>query len=100
MPFCQHCGQEVENSQEVCLSCGRAVKASSSVSRVQTNDEGGFGWGLLGFCIPIVGLILYLVWMNERPNTAKSAGMGALISVGISIVFYIIAGAAGLLTGF
>lgn len=24
-------------------------------------DNGGFGWGLLGFCIPIVGLILFLV---------------------------------------
>jgi hypothetical protein len=100
MPFCQHCGQEVEVNQEVCLSCGRAVKPSLGTSKVQSNDEGGFLWGLLGFCIPIIGLILYLVWMNDRPNTAKSAGMGALISVGISIVFYIIAAAAGLLTGF
>lgn len=100
MPFCQHCGQEVEATQEVCLSCGRAVKTPTSQARSNTIDEGGFGWGLLGFCIPIVGLVLYLVWMNDRPNTAKAAGMGALISVGVSIVFYIIAGAAGLLSGF
>jgi hypothetical protein len=102
MPFCQHCGQEIEATQEVCLSCGRAVKSTSStthVHRSSVNDEGGFGWGLLGFCIPIVGLVLYLVWMNDRPNTAKAAGMGALISVGVSILFYIIAAAAGLLTG-
>ena len=53
-------------------------------------DTGGFGWGLLGFCIPIVGLILFLVWKGEKPKTAKAAGMGALISVIIGVVFYIL----------
>ena len=53
-------------------------------------DNGGFGWGLLGFCIPIVGLILLLVWKGEKPKTAKAAGMGALISVIIGVVFYIL----------
>lgn len=53
-------------------------------------DNGGFGWGLLGFCIPIVGLILYLVWKGEKPKTAKAAGVGALVSVIIGVVFYIL----------
>ena len=53
-------------------------------------DNGGFGWGLLGFCIPIVGLILFLVWKGEKPKTAKAAGMGALIYVIIGFVFYIL----------
>ena len=52
-------------------------------------DDGGFLWGLLGCCIPIVGLILYLVWKNERPKTAKAAGIGALVSVCIGILYYI-----------
>lgn len=60
-------------------------------------DNGGFGWGLLGFCIPLVGLILYLVWKDEKPKTAKAAGLGALISVGVSVVFYLIAGVLGVL---
>ena len=51
--------------------------------------------GLLGFCIPIVGLILFLVWKDNKPKTAKAAGMGALICVIIVVVFYIIALAAG-----
>ena len=56
------------------------------------------GWGLLGCCIPLVGLILFLVWKDTKPNTAKAAGIGALVSVGISVVFYligIVAGVAG-----
>ena len=66
-------------------------------------DKGGFLWGLLGCCIPIVGLILFLVWKDTKPKTAKAAGIGALVCVGLSIVYYIIvfviigaAGAAGL----
>lgn len=54
------------------------------------NDNGGFLWGLLGFCIPIVGLILFLIWKDSKPKTAKAAGIGALVSVVISVVFYIL----------
>ena len=28
-------------------------------------DNGGFLWGLLGCCIPIVGLVLFLVWKDR-----------------------------------
>ena len=53
-------------------------------------DNGGILWGLLGCCIPIVGLILFLVWKDTKPKTAKAAGIGALVSVIISVVCYII----------
>ena len=36
-------------------------------------DKGGFLWGLLGCCIPLVGLILFLVWKDNKPKTAKSS---------------------------
>lgn len=54
------------------------------------NDNGGFLWGLLGCCIPIVGLVLFLVWKDQKPKTAKAAGIGALVCVIVSVVFYII----------
>lgn len=65
-------------------------------------DNGGFLWGLLGCCIPLVGLILFLVWKDTKPKTAKAAGIGALVAVVVYVVFYIlmfvvgIAGAAAL----
>lgn len=52
-------------------------------------DRGGFLWGLLGCCIPIVGLILFLVWRDEKPKTAKAAGIGALVSVILTILVYV-----------
>lgn len=59
-------------------------------------DDGGFLWGLLGCCIPIVGLVLFLVWKNDRPNTARAAGIGALVSVGLSVAFYILSFVIGI----
>lgn len=65
------------------------------------DDKGGFLWGLLGCCIPIVGLVLFLVWKDNKPKTAKAAGIGALVSVIVSVLYYIIAivivGASGLM---
>lgn len=58
------------------------------------NDPGGFGYSLLGFCFPLIGLILYLVWQDDKPNNAKAAGGGALASVLISIFFYLLVFAA------
>lgn len=54
------------------------------------NDKGGFLWGLLGFCIPIVGLILFLTWKTSKPKSAKAAGIGALVSVVIAVIYYIL----------
>ena len=52
-------------------------------------DRGGFWWGCLGFFVPIVGFILWLVWRDEKPKTAKILGIGALISNIIFIIFFI-----------
>ncbi len=52
-------------------------------------DRGGFLWGLLGCCIPVVGLVLFLVWRDEKPKTARAAGIGALVSVILSILCYV-----------
>ena len=54
------------------------------------NDNGGILWGLLGCCIPIVGLILFLVWKDTKPKTAKAAGIGALVCVVLAVIYYII----------
>lgn len=59
-------------------------------------DKGGFLWGLLGCCIPLVGLILFLVWKDNKPKTAKAAGIGAIVGVVVSVLCYILAMVLGL----
>lgn len=60
-----------------------------------TNDNGGILWGLLGCCIPIVGLVLFLVWKDTKPKTAKAAGIGALVSVILIVIWYILLAVLG-----
>lgn len=78
--FCKNCGQEIDDKAVICPHCGVSQKDDSSVS-----DSGSIGWGFLGCCIPIVGLILFLVWKDNKPKNAKAAGIGALVSIVVGI---------------
>lgn len=61
----------------------------------QEEDSGSFGWAVLGFLIPIVGLVLYLVWRDRKPKCARQAGMGALVSVILSVALSILGSLLG-----
>ena len=86
MAFCKKCGAQIDDQAVVCPKCGVAQGAGMS-----TSDNGGFLWGLLGCCIPLVGLILFLVWKDTKPKTSKAAGIGALVGVLSIVVWYIVA---------
>ncbi|ENZ5663452.1 hypothetical protein [Enterococcus sp. AZ166] len=60
------------------------------------DDSGSFGWWLLGFLIPIVGLILWIVWHRKKPNNAHASIWGAITSVVVGIALVIIAFFVGL----
>lgn len=78
MKYCSNCGSSVNENAVVCVSCGAAIANGGVASN---NDTGGFGYSLLGFFIPVVGLVLYLIWKDTKPKSASAAGKGALTSV-------------------
>ena len=94
MAYCGNCGSPIDDSAQFCPKCGakqgNAGYMSQPYGQPYTNDSGSFGWAILGFLIPLVGLILWLVWMHEKPKCAKMAGLGALVSVIAGIAFYVI----------
>ena len=49
-------------------------------------DSGSIGWGILGFLIPIVGIVLFFVWKDTKPKSGKVALIGALISVALALI--------------
>ncbi len=88
--YCRACGSELHNDAVVCMKCGVAT-SNMNLSNTRPEGDFAFAWGILGFFIPIVGLILYLIWKNEKPISSKAAGIGALIRViliGIIILIY------------
>lgn len=86
MQYCKFCGNRINADAEICNYCGKRLKPSVNIS-----DSGSFGWGVLGFFQPLIGLILYLVWKDEKPNNARIAGKGALISVILNVLFGVVA---------
>lgn len=89
MKYCEKCGKELMDEAVVCPGCGCAVRGSNVL---KNDDAPSTGFAVLGFFIPIAGLILYLINKDSSPLKAKSAGKGALAGVITSIVFSIIYG--------
>lgn len=88
--YCKKCGAEIDDLAVICPKCG----CSTGNTRVSADDAPSGGFAFLGFLIPILGLILYLVWKTEYPMKAHSVGKGALIgfitSLALSILMPII----------
>lgn len=85
---CTNCGQAVDSTTNYCPNCGNdtfqeIVNDRESTNRSQPKraevDQAGCLVVFLSFIFPPLGLVLFLVWMNTRPNSAKSVGIAALI---------------------
>lgn len=61
--------------------------------------EASGAWTFLGFCIPLVGLILYCSCKSKLPSVSHKAGKGALIGVIVSAALYVISFVLGLAAG-
>ena len=90
MKFCSKCGKEIMDEAIICVHCGCSTANNTTNSIQETNDAPNTGFAVLGFFIPIVGLILYLVNKDKTPLKAKSAGKGALIGFCVSLAFSLI----------
>ena len=94
MKYCSSCGQELMDAAVICPKCGCGCNAG--LRGVDPNDAPNAGLAVLGFFIPLVGFILYLVEKDIRPMRANSAGKGALggfltgVGLWILYVFFII----------
>lgn len=84
--YCRNCGKNIDDSATYCINCGTRFDNNNN----ETDDHSSFGFAILGFFIPIVGLILFLIYEGKKPKRAKSAGKGALIGFITKIVLSII----------
>lgn len=85
---CKKCNAELAKDATFCNSCGTKVVEEAKTEK--TSEGSSFGWGVLGFFVPIVGLILFLVWRQTKKNSSKASGIGALIGAGVGLIGLII----------
>ncbi|MBQ7835904.1 MAG: zinc-ribbon domain-containing protein [Clostridia bacterium] len=84
MAFCKNCGNQISDQAVMCPMCGTMV--SAPVNNTPKATSGNFLWAVLGFFVPLAGLILFIVWKNDRPGDAKMAGIGALVGFILNII--------------
>ena len=86
--YCKYCGRIIDDDSKYCVNCGNNMKNDNSGT--VSDDAPSKGFAILGFFVPIIGLILYLIYERKQPKRAKSAGKGALIGFITKIVVYIV----------
>ena len=86
--FCKNCGQEIDDNADVCVHCG--VATGKNGSSLKSLDNPSHLPGVAGCCFPIVGIILYFVWKNDKPLSAKLVIKWTLAGIAINVIFSIL----------
>ena len=85
--FCPKCGKEIPDEAVVCTNCGCATNGANDIYRATAGEDvPSVGFNVLGFFVPIAGLVLFCTMINKTPTKAKQIGMWALIGYIIKFV--------------
>lgn len=89
--YCKYCGSEIDQKEKICPNCKKEedVVEYEITYEKEIKDKGNFGYAVLGFFVPLVGLILFLVWNDEQPKNAKKALHGAIAKIIVNIAIVI-----------
>ena len=90
--YCKNCGCSLPDDATKCENCGAVLSYGFEAGKTNPvkEEKGSVLLGILGFMVPLIGLILYLAMMHSEPKKAKSAGKGALTAFIIYLVFIVI----------
>lgn len=68
--YCENCGRTVDDTSSYCNNCGARIDNKSNA--IISEDSSSLGFAILGFFIPIVGLILFLIYEGKKPKRANN----------------------------
>lgn len=89
MKNCSNCGAEIDENAVICVKCGCAVQGKS-IQTAGNEDTVSVGFVILSVLIPLFGIIYWAVKAKECPKRAKACGIAGIISMVVSILFYVI----------
>lgn len=97
--FCSNCGFNFDNETNN-FSQGNQFSDSSNYTSINGNnfdyqssnpkDNPSHLAGAVSCCFPIVGLILYFLWRDEKPNSAKRICYWMIGGIVAYIAFYLL----------
>ncbi len=85
--YCRDCGNELKEGAIYCPECG----SRQNVVFVNTYDPdtGSLWWAILGFILPPLGFILWVLWMENKPKCARMSFLGSAISIAAFASFHL-----------
>lgn len=84
--FCKNCGQEIDDNADVCIHCGVATGNNTFIGV----DNPSHLAGVASCCFPIVGIILYFMWKDEKPQSARLICKWMIGGIVAWVAFYIL----------
>jgi len=93
--FCKNCGREIDNNAEICPLCG--VRVKETVKEVVVEDKPSHFAGAASCCFPSAGIVLYFMWKDQKPKSAKTICywmIGGMITLVLIYVLCIVLGIA------
>lgn len=81
--FCRSCGAEIVKEAVICVKCG------VTTNDTQVEDDGNILAAVAACCFPIVGIVLYFIWKDTKPKSAKNVCIAALIPTVLGILAYV-----------
>lgn len=90
--FCPNCGVEVNENADICLNCGKELKASQPSKKGNNNKKKGLpGWGIalivigiLVVVLPIIGVIIYAALGTEAVKDTINDSFNEVINEDVS----------------
>lgn len=82
--YCTKCGSELKETSKFCPKCGVEVYRDNKKESIKS-----IFLIILGFFLPIVGFILFLVWKEKKPVKSSSTGWGSLLGLVFRIIVLI-----------
>lgn len=92
--FCKNCGQEIDDNADVCVHCG--VATDKRGGNRNSLDNPSHLAGIASCCFPIVGIILYFMWKDEKPQSASLVCKWMIGGIIAWVVFYVLFFALGM----
>lgn len=87
--YCSKCGKETMDEAVICPNCGCPI-AGKSFSVSDADDTPNAGLDILGFFIPLVGLILFCCMIGKTPKKAKQIGIFSIVGFFVNLLLLLI----------
>lgn len=84
--YCPNCGKPVDDKAMFCATCGMPLRQERPLFSEVPDDSSYFLFAILGFFLPVAGIIIFLIYEKTNPKRAKAAAKGAAVGLILPLI--------------